>query len=207
MSYLKERFKRNSVQIVRHRNSFIPQLEAKHESPIIYVSKHLKSYLITNYEINKVTVVDPYMTVADLQRLTILFGGDAKNRLEIITKFKKPNVEEEEVVNESAGLDKTDKPDKETKQDRIQEIVRNKERLVSNGLFSQIDIFHSRVTMHDRYFIFWKDIEIHSIFSIGGSLGQDFGCFIQIQEIADTYHKDSVAHYYQMLKEKLEGEY
>ena len=204
MSYLKERFKRNSAQIVRHRNSFIPQLEAKNESPIIYVSKHLKSYLITNYEINKVTVVDPYMTIADLRRITILFGGDAKNRLEIITKFQKPSVEEEEVLNETRDVDKIVK---ETKQERIQEIVRKKESLVLNGLFSGIDIFHPRLTMHDRYFIFWKEDEIYSIFSIGGSLGQDFGCFIQIQEILDSYHKDSVVHYYQMLKEKLVGEY
>ena len=188
MSYLKERFKKNSVQIIRHRNSFIPQLEAKDE-PLIYVSKHFKHYLIADYEINKITVIDPYMTVVDLQRLSMLFGGDAKNNLEVITKFEAYKREE---VN---------------KQTTIETIVTGKERLVSNGLFNQIAIFHSNKAMHDRYFIFWKGDVIHSIFSIGGSLNQDFGGFIHIQEISDTYLQDSVVHYYQMLKESLEGEY
>lgn len=189
MSYLKERFRRNSAQIVRHINSFIPQLEAKQESPIIYVSRHFKSYLITNYEINKVTVIDPYITVTDLPRLSMLFGGNAKNNLEVVTKFDAYKREE---VN---------------KETTIKTIVTEKGHLVSNGLFKQIAIFHSNKAMHDRYFMFWKEDVIHSIFSIGGSLNQDFEGFIHIQKISDTYLQDSVAHYYQMLKESLEGTY
>ncbi|MEQ1106726.1 hypothetical protein [Acinetobacter seifertii] len=188
MSYLKQRFEKNTAQIIRHRNSFIPQLEALDE-PLNYVSKHFKSYLIADYEINKITVIDPYMAVVDLQRLSMLFGGDAKNKLEIITKFEAYKREEA------------------TKNITIETIVTGKDRLVSNGLFNQIIIYHSNKPMHDRYFIFWKEDIIHSIFSIGGSLNQQFGCFIQIQEISDTYLQDSVIHYYQMLKDNLEAEY
>lgn len=119
----------------------------------------------------------------------MLFGGDSKNILEVITKFKVYKREEED------------------KSETIEFIVQQKNDLVSNGVFACINFFHSNISMHDRYIIFWKKDQIFSVFTIGGSINQEFEDFIQINEISDLYLIDSVNIYYEKLKNSLEGEY
>lgn len=189
MSYLKERSKRINAKNVQHKNCFIPKIEAVGVTAFNYVVKHFKSYLMSNYEINKIIVIDPYMTVADLQRLTMLFGGNSKNILEVITKFEAFQREES------------------SKQQTIQEIVTGKNKLVENGVFNNINIYHSQMTMHDRYFIFGNNDRIISIFTVGGSINQEFESYIQLQEVSDSYFSDSIIHYYQMLRKDLKGVY
>jgi len=189
MSYLKERSKKINAQIVQHKNCFIPQIEAIETTAFNYVVKHFQSYLMSNYEINKIIVIDPYMTVADLQRLTLLFGGNSKNILEVVTKFEAYRREEVD------------------KEQTIQEIVKGKNKLVSNGVFKNINIYHSQCSMHDRYFIFGHNERIISIFTIGGSINQNFENYINIQVVSDMYLWDSINHYHDLLKENLKAEY
>jgi len=189
MGYLKERSLKIKSNIVQHGNSFIPLLEVLDTTPLDYVASYFQTYCRSNYDVNKISVVDPYFNLADLDRVTMLFGGDSKNILEVITKFKVYKREEED------------------KSETIELIVQQKNDLVSNGVFACINFFHSNISMHDRYIIFWKKDQIFSVFTIGGSINQEFEDFIQIHEISDFYLIDSVNIYYEKLKNSLEGEY
>lgn len=189
MSYLKDRSLKIKSNIVQHGNSFIPLLEALDITPLDYVASYFQTYCRSNYDVNKISVVDPYFNLADLERVTMLFGGASKNILEVITKFEAYKREEED------------------KRETIELIVQQKNDLVSNGVFARISFFHSNISMHDRYIIFWKNEQIFSVFTIGGSINQEFQDFIQIHKVSDIYFIDSVNIYYEKLKSSLEGEY
>lgn len=189
MSYLKKRAQNFKSQAIEHGNCFIPQLESGDNSPLDYVSNFFRSFLISNYEIDKIIIIDPYLSTAELQRLAKLFGGDSKNKLEIITKFQ------------------TFQTDDLNKEDTINKVLLRKNELISNGLFNAIDIMHSQVSMHDRYLIFSKNGKISFIFTTGGSINQNFTDYIYLHQVSDPYFFNSIIQYYEILKNDIRAEY
>lgn len=169
---------RKSKTIIRG-NSCIPLL--KSQDPFSYAEKIFRVYINSAHGLDKVSVIDPYISPLDLDHLTTLFGGNAEMELDIISKF------------ESSEKD-------DGKVERIKMIFNRREFLLDNGLFADISLTQSLESMHDRYFLFWRNDNLIGAFSIGGSINQRFMKHISIIEIRDSYFLNSLKSFYSKLK-------
>lgn len=178
MTNLREKISNRRNILVSRSNSCIPKILS--ENPFEYARALFKNSINNLSSINKVTVIDPYVLPIDLDNLTSLFGGSSHMKLEIVSKFNSSNSEEE-------------------KQERKVKINDRKEFLIKNGLFKDIDLIHSRESMHDRYYLYWVEGVIVKVFCIGGSIAQRFEDYIGIVEISDKFMLNNISTYYDRL--------
>ena len=168
--------RRNSL--VSKSNSCIPKILS--DSPFDYAMSLFNSSIIHSPDIEKISIIDPYVSPLDLDNLTSLFGGSGNINLEIISKFESTNNDD-------------------GKEDRKTKINNRKADLIRNGLLRSIELIHSKESMHDRYYIYWSKGLMVKIFYIGGSIGQRFDDYIGIVEISDKFMLNNIATYYDKL--------
>jgi len=172
---LRERVSDRRNLLVSKSNSCIPK--ALSETPFEYAASLFKSSINHSKAVEKISIIDPYILPIDLDNLTSLFGGSSNINLEILSKFN------------STGSD-------EEKKDRKIKIIERKEYLVKNGLLGNIELIHSKESMHDRYYIYWNEGAMVKVFCIGGSIGQRFDDYIGIIEVSDKFMLNNIATYY-----------
>ncbi|MDP2562133.1 hypothetical protein [Psychrobium sp. 1_MG-2023] len=178
MSSLRERVADRRNLLVSRSNSCIPKTLS--EAPFEYAVSLFKNSINNLPEVEKISIIDPYVKPIDLDNLTSLFGGSRKINLEILSKFNSVSGEEEKV-------------------DRKIKINDRKEYLIKNGLFGSIELIHSKESMHDRYYIYWSKGAMIRVFFIGGSIGQRFDDYIGIIEISDKFMLNNISTYYDKL--------
>jgi len=175
---LRERITNRRNLLVSKSNSCIPKTLS--DSPFDYARNLFNSSISHSPEVEKISVIDPYILPIDLDNLTSLFGGSGNINLEIISKFNSANSDDEKI-------------------DRKIKINDRKADLIRNGLLRSIDLIHSKESMHDRYYIYWSEGSMVKIFFIGGSVGQRFEDYIGIVEISDKFMLNNIAVYYDKL--------
>lgn len=175
---LRDRINSRRNLLVSKSNSCIPKSVS--DEPFEYAVSLFNASVHNTPEIEKISIIDPYIMPIDLDNLTSLFGGSTKITLEIISKFN------------SVG-------DEDEKKDRKIKINKRKGHLVRNGLFKSIDLIHSKESMHDRYYIYWFEEVMLKVFFVGGSIGQKFGDHIGIVEISDKFMLNNISTYYYKL--------
>lgn len=180
MSDLRVRARARRKSLVVESLSCIPML-LNETRPDLYAVQVFQSELRRNPLYTKVIIVEPYMDSQSFLYLSELFGGVNNLEIEILSKFRSV--------------------DKDTKEERKQELSNLSSELTRNGLFKSVALKHSSSPMHDRYFVLCKDNEvIEKILFIGGSLGQRFGDYICINKLSDSYMIRSVERYINILK-------
>jgi hypothetical protein len=167
--------------LVSKSNSCIPKILS--DNPFDFAISLFNSSISHSAKIDKISVIDPYISPIDLDNLTSLFGGSGNINLEVISKFDSANESDE-------------------KNDRKIKINDRKADLIIKGLLKSIDLIHSKESMHDRYYIYWSECLIVKIFFIGGSIGQRFNDYIGIVEISDRFMLNNIATYYDKLVSK-----
>ena len=177
MTTLRERIRDKRNLLVSKSNSCIPKVLS--ETPFDYAVNLFRNSINNCPMVEKISIVDPYISPIDLDNLASLFGGSGNINLEIISKFDSVNCEEK-------------------KENKIK-INERKEFLIKNGLFRSIELVHSKEPMHDRYYIYWSDEAIITIFYIGGSIGQRFNDYIGIIKVSDKFMLNNLATYYEKL--------
>ena len=177
VSRLRDRINNRRNILVIKSNSCIPKVIS--EKPFEYATSLFKESVHNTPIIEKISIIDPYIMPLDLDNLTTLFGGSNKITLEIISKFN------------SVGNDE--------KEDQKIKINERKSYLEKNGLFKNIDLIHSKESMHDRYYIYWGKEEMLKVFFIGGSIAQKFNDYISIVEISDKFMLNNISIYYDKL--------
>lgn len=180
MSNLRDRAKeKQSLLSSKHKKSYIAKIKDK--NPFDYVKKSFQKIIINDNNINQISIIDPYFLPLDIDNVTSLFGGHAYLKIEIISKFDSASKEEDQ------------------KLDRKKKIIERSDFIRGNGLFKEFKFIHSKINMHDRYYILWCDDEIKNIYNIGGSIGQRFEDYIAIHEVTDPNLKSDVITYYNTL--------
>lgn len=178
MAGLRDRITDRRNLLVSRSNSCIPKMLS--DSPFDYAISLFNSSISHSPEVEKISVIDPYILPIDLDNLTSLFGGGGNINLEIISKFN--------FVNSDVA-----------KKDRKIKINDRKSDLIRNGLLRSINLIHSKESMHDRYYIYWSEDSMVKIFFVGGSIGQRFDDYIGIVEISDKFMLNNIAAYYDKL--------
>jgi hypothetical protein len=178
MTSLRDRIKNKQRDLIVRSDSFIPKVVSG--NPFDYVATFFQGYLRRNPSVNRVSIIDPYILPLDIENLTLLFGGNSNISLEILSKFNSASGDEE-------------------KQERKSKIVERKKHMIKNGLFSKIELIHSRESMHDRYYICWSDESMIKVFYVGGSIAQRFEEYIGVMEITDSFLLNNIAIYYERL--------
>ena len=178
MSRLRERISDRRNLLVSKSNSCIPKIVSK--TPFDYAASLFQSSINHSKAVEKISVIDQYILPMDLDDLSSLFGGSSNINLEVISKFNSASSDEE-------------------KKDRKIKINERKVHLVKNGLFGDIELIHSKESMHDRYYIYWNDGAMAKVFCIGGSINQRFEDYIGIIEISDKFLLKNIAMYYDRL--------
>lgn len=198
MASIRDLLQDKKKRIVSRGNSCIPSLNSP--EPFLYAANFFKEYTRSIPDVDKITIIDPYIIPLDLDNLSSLFGGCRNINLDIISKFDSSNSEE-------CDDEKKEGEDKKTdgKIERKNMILERRKFLLDNGVFSDIGLTHSIEPMHDRYYIFWFEDRLISAFSIGGSIAQRFGSYISIIEINDSYLLWSINKLYLKLKSKTKG--
>ncbi|MEL4204843.1 hypothetical protein P0W48_16020 [Plesiomonas shigelloides] len=181
MTNLRDRIKKKQKELVIRSNSFIPKVVS--ENPFEYVRIFFQGYLRRKSDVNRVSIIDPYVLPLDMEHLTALFGGSLNISLEILSKFNSASGDDEKI-------------------ERKTRINERKESLVRSGLFREIELIHSVESMHDRYYIFCSDESMIKAFYIGGSIAQRFDDYIGIMEITDSFLLNNIAIYYDRLSNK-----
>lgn len=178
MTSLRDMITERRNSLVSKSNSCIPKILS--DNPFEYAVNLFNSSISYLPELEKISIIDPYISPLDLDNLTSLFGGSGNIDLEIISKFDSVSNEDE-------------------KKDRKMKINNRKADLIRNGLLRSIELIHSKESMHDRYYIYWSKGFMVKIFYIGGSTGQRFDDYIGIVEISDKFMLSNIATYYDKL--------
>lgn len=178
MSDLRNRLRERKRGLVSRSNSCIPQLVSS--DPIDIAKQFFQSVLHKNYSVDKVTVIDPYILPIDIDSLSMLFGGRSSVSLEVVSKFESFEGGEEKDVRKSM-------------------IENRAEYMAKNGIFMRVEFIHSLQSMHDRYYIFWENLTIKSVYFVGGSIGQKFESYIGILEVNDLFMISNIKRYYESL--------
>ncbi len=178
MTSLRDMIADRKSSLVSKSNSCIPKTLS--DNPFEYVVTLFNSITVNLPEIEKISIIDPYILPLDLDNLTSLFGGSGNINLEIISKFDSVNGDDGKI-------------------DRKMKINDRKSYLIRNGLLKSIELIHSKESMHDRYYIYWSEGLMVKIFYIGGSIGQRFDDYIGIVEISDKFMLNNIAKYYDKL--------
>lgn len=183
MSRFRDSAAKTREQLITHSsNSFIPKLD--NDDPFSYVASFFQKLICRNYQIKKVSIIDPYFTTLDVDFVASLFGGHGLS-VEIISKYN--------------SACKSDDENGSNKSVRISSIKKSSEYLIKNGIFKKIFLIKTTCKMHDRYFIFWDNQNVCYIFSIGGSLGQKFSEYIGVNELTNKNMIYDVLRYYDVL--------
>lgn len=188
MASIRDLLNDKKKRIISRGNSCIPLLNSS--EPFLYAANLFKEYTNSVPDVDKITIIDPYITPLDLDNLSSLFGGCQNIILDIVSKFDSSNSEE------------CDDEIKKGKDERKKMILERRSFLLKNGVFNDIELTHSIEPMHDRYYLFWFENRLIGAFSVGGSIAQRFENYISIIEINDSYLLITINKLYIKLKSK-----
>lgn len=174
-----EHFSTNQTIVNHDRLTTIPFLEYGEffEAKIFeYLAEEFK-----NEDNAEIFIIDPYFTSIDFNFLVRAFGSFGYNfTFRVITKY-------EFIKEKKRKLFGIFNQKQITKKDIINETNKISQRIIDEGIFKNITIYHSKLKMHDRYIFLNKEENNDKFFLIGASLNQSFNNYSYIHRTKDKF--------------------